>query len=474
MPWKQITLIVPADEAEAAEGALTDLGALSITCTDDGDNPVLEPALGTTPLWTRTRVTGLFEARLDTGAALKQLFRQLGNRLPPDRVLAETLDDQDWERAWLEYFKPIRFGQRLQVCPWHLPAETHPGEVVLRLDPGLAFGTGTHPTTALCLDWLSREATPGLNVCDYGCGSGILAIAAALLGARHVDAVDHDPQALEATCDNARRNHVAEGVRTYLPADFSGSGYDLVLANILAEPLVELAPALSDLVKPGGRIALSGLLTEQADWVSAAYQKDFEMETPTVQDGWVRLDGRKKARPTTLPGAPGKRVLFNKPASCKSSLPRQVGWGVLCLPLLCLLAFQVLYFNGMALLDNHQLQQLRPVYEHLPRAFRPGFQDADRILIQQAALRALDSDRYELAFRISNPAPLPQPLPDLVFRFDPGGNLEVIEDRLAPWQYLHRPVSPDETLGPHRSRLVRVWFEPPLPGPFAWSVHPAY
>jgi ribosomal protein L11 methyltransferase len=218
--------------------------------------------------------------------------RLTGTPLPEH--LSELIEDQDWERSWMDNFQPMRFGQRLWIVPsWHAAPE--PDAVNLLLDPGLAFGTGTHPTTALCLEWLDAQTLQDCTVLDFGCGSGILAIAALLLGAGLAIGTDIDPQALEASRDNASRNGI-EPARfpLYLPGELPGVRADVLVANILAGPLVELAPRLAELLGPGGRLALSGILAEQAEAVRAAYSKDFMLEPTAEKDGWVRISGIRR------------------------------------------------------------------------------------------------------------------------------------------------------------------------------------
>ncbi len=291
MSWLQAHLTVARTRAEAAEVLFERLGALSVTLADAGDEPMLEPAPGETPVWSRTRVTALFEAGRDPDA----LRRSLQENLPEAAATLEleTLEDRPWERAWLDHFRPLRFGRRLWIRPAGQQVEA-PEAVVLELDPGLAFGTGTHPTTALCLEWLDGADLAGRRVIDYGCGSGILGIAALKLGAAEVTAVDHDPQALLATAENARRNGVAERLRTCTPETLEAAPADLVLANILANVLVELAPRLSALAAPGGDLVLSGILADQASAVRAAYAPAFRFRPDAVREGWVRLHGSRR------------------------------------------------------------------------------------------------------------------------------------------------------------------------------------
>ncbi len=290
MPWLQLTFYSTKDDAEALADLLSEAGAAAVTMQDAADQPLYEPPPGATPLWQLTNVVGLFDESFNSDAVINQLQAQWSSELPEYR--SEQLEDQDWERAWMDDFKPMQFGERLWIVPsWHEAPQQD--DVNIHLDPGLAFGTGTHPTTRLCLEWLDGHDVEGLPVIDYGCGSGILAIAAALLGAESVLAVDNDPQALVATLDNARRNHVEARIRAYLPKEAPDETVPLLLANILAGPLIELSPQLASRVQSGGHIVLSGILPEQADAVSTAYSTWFTMQQPTVLDGWVRLEGKK-------------------------------------------------------------------------------------------------------------------------------------------------------------------------------------
>lgn len=291
--WQQLMVTVDEDLAEDVSDALMDAGALSVSFLDAGDQPLFEPPPGTTPVWAQTRVVGLFEE----GGDLAAIRSALGGRFGDERLRdwsEEALADQVWERTWLEHFRPMRFGSRLWVCPTGFTVE-ETDAVVMRLDPGLAFGTGTHPTTALCLEWLDAADLHGASVLDYGCGSGILGVAAALLGAARVHAVDIDPQALAATVENARQNRVGDRIEVALPWDLVDGESDIVLANILANPLMELADALRSRLRPDGRIVLSGILAEQADAVASVYaRKGFEMEPAVLSEGWVRLAGVRR------------------------------------------------------------------------------------------------------------------------------------------------------------------------------------
>lgn len=292
MTWLQLTL--PAGDADPQTLADTfdTLGALSVTLQDAADQPLFEPPPGATPLWSQVRVTALFEH----GADLVRIRAALANRFGgdcADRLQIESLDDRDWVRAWMDGYAPMRFGERLWIVPTGFDAPDPQG-VNLLLDPGLAFGTGTHPTTALCLEWLDAHPPLDQVVIDYGCGSGILGIAALKLGAREVWAVDNDPQALVATVDNAERNGVAGRVKAVLPGDLPAVPADLLIANILANPLIELAPRFASLLRPGGGLVLSGILAEQAETVSAAYLAGFAMQPPAQREDWVRLEGVRR------------------------------------------------------------------------------------------------------------------------------------------------------------------------------------
>ncbi len=293
MPWIQIRLDTTSDHAEPLEDLLMEAGASAVTLQDAQDQPLFEPEPGSTPLWKHTIVIGLFDAHTDMDSIVDELKNQ-SNLNPFPSYKVEIVEDKDWEREWMTHFHPIRFGSKLWVCPsWKEVPE--PDAVNLMLDPGLAFGTGTHPTTALCLEWLEKqEKMDGSTLIDYGCGSGILAIASLLLGASNVTGVDLDPQALEATIDNAQRNKIApEKLKVYLPDDFPAMQANYVVANILAGPLVNLAPRLAELVQPEGHIALSGILAEQAEEILHAYSPWFNLEQPVIQEGWVLISGQR-------------------------------------------------------------------------------------------------------------------------------------------------------------------------------------
>jgi ribosomal protein L11 methyltransferase len=279
--------------ADEVDTALIDIGALSITLVDRGDEPVLEPKPGEIRLWNDTLVRALFDQRADPASTLQQLVNRLGEHIVETARL-RAVKDQAWERVWLKDWKPMRFGRRLWVCPSVAAAPADPEAVVVRLDPGLAFGTGSHPTTALCLQVLDSLPLENQTVIDYGCGSGILGIAALKLGAAHVLALDIDEQALLATRANAVRNGVASQLRiadvhTAIPPAFC------VVANILAGPLIELAPRLTAACAPHGHLILSGLLRTQAYEVRAAYGAGFDMVRTVERDEWCCIYARRMA-----------------------------------------------------------------------------------------------------------------------------------------------------------------------------------
>jgi len=292
MAWHQISVV--SNEALASELSdfFSDLGAVSVTYMSAESKPVYEPNIGETRIWEQTKTIALFE--LDASPELVQnLFTQKFANEKTSNWHAEILADQTWERSWMEHYKPMKFGQRLWVYPSGQEQE-ETGTVSLILDPGLAFGTGTHPTTALCLEWLANHDVTGKTVIDFGCGSGILAVAAVLLGAKEAIAVDIDPQALIATVDNAQKNNVEAKIKTVLAEDFTPIAVDLVLANILAKPLIELSENITNLVKDKGQLVLSGILKEQAEQVSTAYANALTIQPASIQDDWCRLDGLKK------------------------------------------------------------------------------------------------------------------------------------------------------------------------------------
>lgn len=298
MSWLQIKIPVSPEQADAFEDLLLEAGCAAVTFQDAEDTPIFEPDLGTTPLWQSTVVTGLFSAEHDLETTLIHIRARAPELLPAGQAVphiqAEILEDKDWERAWMDMYHPMQFGQRLWVCPsWREVPD--PQAVNLLLDPGLAFGTGTHPTTALCLEWLDATELKGLQVIDYGCGSGILGIAALLLGAQQVLAVDIDPQALLATRDNLQRNQLDDAcLTTYLPPEVPECQADLLIANILAGPLIQLEPVFSKLLKPGGKLLLSGLLDHQADEIQQAYATNFDLDAVATKDNWIRITAQRR------------------------------------------------------------------------------------------------------------------------------------------------------------------------------------
>ncbi|AOY89834.1 ribosomal protein L11 methyltransferase [Marinobacter salinus] len=298
MPWIQLQIPADPDNADQLEDLLMEMGADAVSMEDAADQPLYEPDPGTTPLWSHTTVTGLFQSDRDIDqlcADIRDAWHQQSQQSLAE-IDVTLVEDKDWARAWMEDFHPLKFGERLWIVPsWHEAPD--PGAANLMLDPGLAFGTGTHPTTALCLEWLDGHEVQGKQVIDYGCGSGILGLAALLLGCDHVVGVDTDPQALEASRENARRNGVDESkLDLYLPEDEPDTKADVMLANILAQPLISLAPHLAALTRPGGDIVLSGILAYQARDVMDAYEPWFVMDEPEQREDWIRLTGRRNDR----------------------------------------------------------------------------------------------------------------------------------------------------------------------------------
>jgi len=295
MSWIQIRAHISADQVELVEDSLLALGSLAVTLQDDADQPILEPELGTMPVWDKTQIVGLFPASQDSDElllGLQQMMQAANKSLPQCKV--EIVEDKDWERAWMDNFHPMQFGDRLWVCPsWREPEDA--SAVNLMLDPGLAFGTGTHPTTSLCLQWLDKNVDGNELILDYGCGSGILGIAGLLLGSDKMIGVDNDQQAIIATQQNAERNKITEDqYQVYLPEDTPSFESDITVANILAGPLMTLAESIAALTKTGGKLALSGILAEQAQQVSDIYQQWFDMEPAVQLEDWVLLQGTKR------------------------------------------------------------------------------------------------------------------------------------------------------------------------------------
>jgi len=293
MPWIQLKLNANNENAEQIGELLMDNGALSATFTDSHDTPIFEPMPGETRLWGDTDVTGLYEADTNINPIIEIL--RSSSLLPDNFVFkVEPLEDKDWVREWMDNFHPMQFGERLWICPSWKPIPDE-NAVNVMLDPGLAFGTGTHPTTALCLAWLDAQDLQDKVVIDFGCGSGILAIAALKLGAKRVIGIDIDPQAITASRDNAERNNVSDQLELYLPEDLPEAVLaDVLVANILAGPLRELSNSIECLVKSNGALALSGILEQQADELVSVYSQWFDMDTPKIQEEWARLSGIKR------------------------------------------------------------------------------------------------------------------------------------------------------------------------------------
>ena len=292
--WQQLKIQLHSENASYFEQILFDSDAISISYLDAEDQPVFQEEPGSTPLWDNTFLLCLFNTKTDLGSLLNKLrcnTKVLNNK----SLNIELIEDQDWERSWMKDFEPIQFGEKLWICPsWLSPPE--PNAVNIKLDPGLAFGTGNHATTSLCLRWLDQADVRGSEVIDYGCGSGVLSIASALLGAVKVHSVDNDPQAISATIDNSRRNKVPGDVlTTYLPEAVPPVHADILIANILERPLIDLSEKFAELVKKGGYITLSGLLEEQIPSLLSCYDRWFDMEAPQVEQGWVLLCGTRKS-----------------------------------------------------------------------------------------------------------------------------------------------------------------------------------
>lgn len=286
--WQQLRMILPAQQQEPASTLLTAAGALAISLEDPGDDALYEPLPGEMPLWQQVTLVALFNQSINL-TALQQLLSNFG------AVELEILADQEWSRSWLQHWQPRCFGGRLWVVPsWD--GEPRQGTRML-LDPGLAFGTGSHATTALCLEWLAEHPPSGQRVIDYGCGSGVLAVAACCLGAESVLAVDIDPQALTATRSNAGVNDVSSRVQTVAAEKFSmlaSAPADLLIANILLQPLSELAETFAACLKPGGDLVLSGLLSTQAETIAGVYRSWFDLQQATELDGWIRITGVRR------------------------------------------------------------------------------------------------------------------------------------------------------------------------------------
>ncbi|TAL87755.1 MAG: 50S ribosomal protein L11 methyltransferase [Rhodanobacter sp.] len=314
MPFLELSLTVRIGQQPGAEEALGDLGAMSITLQDaNAETPdeqaIFEPGVGELPLWPTITLNALFDADSDR-RGLSETLAELLPWLELDQLLFREVADTDWERVWMDQFKPMPFGHRLWIYPWNIEPPTHdervdaevdrssaPTPVVVRLDPGLAFGSGTHPTTALCLEWLDGLdglELAGKTLTDYGCGSGILAIAALKLGAASATGVDNDPQAITASADNASRNGVADRLELFLPQDFTGAPADVFIANILAGPLGDLAPTFAAAAKPGAPFAISGILQGQQEELLLRYAPWFDELRVDSREEWIRISGRRR------------------------------------------------------------------------------------------------------------------------------------------------------------------------------------
>ncbi|HAK53640.1 MAG TPA: 50S ribosomal protein L11 methyltransferase [Gammaproteobacteria bacterium] len=280
MIWHNVTAAASRDDSSALEQCFWDLGAVSVTVVDGGDAPLYEPSPGETPLWQTVQVRGLFEDDVDLARVQDQLTE--GKFTVVD---CEQLADRQWEREWLKYFEPMQFGERLWVCPTGMQVTAEPS-VVVNLDPGLAFGTGTHSTTRLCLEWLDSADVVNRRVLDFGCGSGILGVAASLLGAAGVVGIDNDPQALVSTRENAAKNEVMMTIG--LPGEMPEGQYHIVIANILAQPLIELSAMLKNAMSRGGDLILSGIMESQQDWVLEAYG-GLDLVEIRSHEGWLLL-----------------------------------------------------------------------------------------------------------------------------------------------------------------------------------------
>lgn len=293
--WVQTTFVVDADQVDNLSATLEAFLAQAVTTENAGQDEFYEVAFPGIPSWQKVQVTGLFDSKVDVTPIVAFIHQQFANSSGEIPHTIDKLVDQDWERVWLSSFKPIQVGHELWVCPsWCEPIEPLARNIIL--DPGLAFGTGTHATTHMCLDWLSKQTLDHQSVLDYGSGSGILAIAAIMSGARHADAVDIDPLAVEACQENAQRNGVASQMNSYLPSDLPKSkpaSYELVIANILAEVIIELRDTLLLHLKSDGRLLLTGILATQADKVIDSFGSEYVF-TRQIQDQWCLLNGRRQ------------------------------------------------------------------------------------------------------------------------------------------------------------------------------------
>ena len=292
MTWWQFSLNCQASELEQVEELMQRLGALSISLSDAGDEPIYEPLPGDNPVWQESIIAATFDGANDHEFLYRQLTRELPNHLASG-VRLNTLQDEDWDQAYKQHFQALQCAPDLWIVPsWSEPPD--PDATIIQLDPGLAFGTGSHPTTALCLAWLGANNINYRHVIDYGCGSGILAIAAIKLGAEQVVAVDIDTQALTACKSNMQVNRIgSEQIQVILPEELQASPTDLLIANIFVGPLIDLAPRFADLVRPGGQILLSGILDAQVEEIQSAYRPRFKLDPPSYRDEWVCISGHR-------------------------------------------------------------------------------------------------------------------------------------------------------------------------------------
>ena len=299
MPWIQAILEVPSEQTTEIEDLLMVIGAQAVTMgeSDTTDQPIYEPKIGTTPLWKTVTLIALFDAEQPLEFQIKQLAKLYKTEYQRDfpSYKIELVEDKDWVREWMDTFKPMPFGKRLWICPSWLEPED-PAAINLQLDPGLAFGTGTHPTTAMCLKWLDSADIEDKNVFDFGCGSGILGIAAMLLGAKSLVGIDIDPQAISGSYENTKRNALDKHpISFHLPGDAPKVKVEIVMANILAGPLVELKDSILSYLLPNGRLVLSGILASQAPDVAEAYEDECNIISIEEDDGWVRIYAQRNA-----------------------------------------------------------------------------------------------------------------------------------------------------------------------------------
>ncbi len=402
MPQVALSLDLDDLDPEAVEAACFAAGALAITYTDRRDDAILEPALGEIRLWPATRLEAIFEAETFPPAQLLFLAAEIG--CDAERLQLRTVEEKVWEREWLRDFKPMQFGERLWIQPSHMRVD-EPDAVIVELDPGLAFGTGTHPTTRLCLEYLDAHAPPAGMVVDYGCGSGVLALAAIKLGARQALAFDIDPQALVATFDNAGCNRVADRLQIHASAEDlaevvrTQGGADLVLANILAGPLCELAPQLVAMLKPGGRLVLAGLLDAQADEVIAGYAPALHLTAWRSLEGWTCLVGHSS--PITLedlrPAAPA---------------PASRGLWLIAIGLGLLLAGQSAHHHRAALAALPTVgPAVQRAYESLGRRIEPDWDPSAFAIVQEGAREDLAAGFLTVRASVRNTTAAVQPAP---------------------------------------------------------------